>query len=151
MWSVHYKQLEKEQVNLDQTCTQAKMLTAFPLTTARDRPWWSHWRSLGSPDASTSFFVTKTTQKRGSGLAIFLPPRYWRQQISWSYIVPPPVKHSVLWHDTTWIKRSVCHALSMMLLVAAMLHLHVWYAIAFQFDSHLGDSPPLSCWVWVTI
>jgi len=30
----------------------------------------------------------------------------------------------------------------MTLLVAAMLHLHVWYAIAFQFDSHLGDSPP---------
>ena len=33
------------------------MLTAFPLATARDRCWWSHWCSLGSPDTSTSFFV----------------------------------------------------------------------------------------------
>jgi len=33
------------------------MLAAIPLTTARDRCWWSHWRSLGSPDASTSFFA----------------------------------------------------------------------------------------------
>jgi len=37
--------------------TQANMLAAFSLTTARDRHWWSHWRSLGSPDTSTSFFV----------------------------------------------------------------------------------------------
>ena len=33
------------------------MLAAFPLATARDRCWWSHWCSLGSPDTSTSFFV----------------------------------------------------------------------------------------------
>jgi len=32
------------------------MLTAFPLTTASDRCWWSHWRSMGPPDISTSFF-----------------------------------------------------------------------------------------------
>ena len=32
------------------------MLAAFPLATARDRRWWSHWCSLGSPDTSTSFF-----------------------------------------------------------------------------------------------
>jgi len=57
-WSVHLiKQLEKEQVKLDQTWAQANMLAAFPLTTARDRPWLSHWFSLGSPDTSTSFFV----------------------------------------------------------------------------------------------
>jgi len=33
------------------------MLAAFPLTTARDRRWWSHWHSLGLPDTSTSFFA----------------------------------------------------------------------------------------------
>jgi len=31
----------------DQTCTQANMLTVFPLTTARDRCWWSHCASCG--------------------------------------------------------------------------------------------------------
>ena len=35
------------------------MLAAFPLTTARDMRWWSHYRSLGSPDMSTSFFARK--------------------------------------------------------------------------------------------
>jgi len=33
------------------------MLAALLLTTVRDRHWWSHWRSLGLPDISTSFFV----------------------------------------------------------------------------------------------
>ena len=33
------------------------MLAAFPLTTARERRWWSHWHSLGSPDTSTSLFA----------------------------------------------------------------------------------------------
>jgi len=33
------------------------MLAAFPLTTARDRRWWSHCRSLGSPDISTRVFA----------------------------------------------------------------------------------------------
>ena len=39
----------------DQTCTLANILV-FPLTTARDRRWWSHCRSLWSPEMSTSFF-----------------------------------------------------------------------------------------------
>ena len=40
----------------DQTCTQANtlLLAVFPLTTARDRRWWSHCPSLGSPCLSTS-------------------------------------------------------------------------------------------------
>jgi len=29
----------------------------FPLTTPRDRRWWSHCPSLGSPEMSTSFFA----------------------------------------------------------------------------------------------
>jgi len=33
------------------------MLAALPLTTVRDRCWWSHWHSLGLPDTSTSFFA----------------------------------------------------------------------------------------------
>jgi len=33
------------------------MLAAFLLTTARNRCWWSHCRSLESPDISMSFFV----------------------------------------------------------------------------------------------
>jgi len=41
----------------DETSTQANMLAAFPLTTARDRRWWSHWCSLGSTDIPTNFFA----------------------------------------------------------------------------------------------
>jgi len=33
------------------------MLAVFPLTTARDRRWWSHCPSLGLPEMSTSFFA----------------------------------------------------------------------------------------------
>jgi len=33
------------------------MLAVFPLTAARDKRWWSHCRSLGSPEMSTSFFA----------------------------------------------------------------------------------------------
>jgi len=33
------------------------MLVVFPLTTDRDRRWWSHCRSLGSPEMSTRFFA----------------------------------------------------------------------------------------------
>jgi len=61
------KVARKKQVKLDQTCTQANILAAFPLATARDRRWWSHWRSL-SADTSTSFFVWPL--KRGGGRAI---------------------------------------------------------------------------------
>jgi len=42
-----------------QTCKQANMLAMFPLTTARDRHWWSHCCYLGSPEMSTSFFARK--------------------------------------------------------------------------------------------
>jgi len=41
----------------DQTCTQANMLTVFPLTMARDRRWRSHCPSLGLSEMSTSFFA----------------------------------------------------------------------------------------------
>ena len=45
------------------------MLTTFPLTTsARDKRWWSHSCSLGSPDISTTFFARQL--KKGSGLDI---------------------------------------------------------------------------------
>jgi len=37
---------------------QTNMLAVFPLTTARDRCWWSHWCSLRSSDISTSFFAS---------------------------------------------------------------------------------------------
>jgi len=33
------------------------MLAVFPLTTARDRRWWSHCPSLGWLEMSTSFFA----------------------------------------------------------------------------------------------
>jgi len=32
------------------------MLAVFPLTTARDKRWWSHCHYPGSPEMSTSFF-----------------------------------------------------------------------------------------------
>jgi len=51
------KATEKEQTLSDQTYTQANLLAEFPLTTARDRRWWSHWRSLGSPNIPTNFFA----------------------------------------------------------------------------------------------
>jgi len=41
----------------DQTCTQANMLAVLPLTTARHRHWCSHFRCLGSPEMSMSFFA----------------------------------------------------------------------------------------------
>jgi len=63
------KATRKEQIMSDQTCTQAKMLAAFPLTTARDRRWWRHWRSLGVT-RHINKFLCKTTQKRDSVLAI---------------------------------------------------------------------------------
>ena len=47
----------------DQTCTQANVLATFPLTTTRDRRWWSHWHSLGSPNTSTSFFMQDHSEK----------------------------------------------------------------------------------------
>jgi len=33
------------------------MLAVFPLTMVRDRRWWSHCPSMGSPEMSTSFFA----------------------------------------------------------------------------------------------
>jgi len=51
-WLMHWGWLKS-----DQTCTQANMLVVFPLTKARDRRWWSHCCSLGSPEMSTSFFT----------------------------------------------------------------------------------------------
>jgi len=39
------------------------MMAAFPLATARDRRWWSHWCFLGSPDTSTS--SSKDHSKKG--------------------------------------------------------------------------------------
>ena len=51
-WLMHWGWLKS-----DQTSTQADMLAVFPLTMARDRHWWSHCRSLGSPEMSTSFFA----------------------------------------------------------------------------------------------
>ena len=58
---------KREQIILDQTCTQANVLAVVLLTTAKDRRWWSHWCSLGSPDI-TSFFARPL--KRGGGHAI---------------------------------------------------------------------------------
>jgi len=51
-WLMHWWWLKS-----GQTCTQTNILAVFPLTTARDRRWWSHCRSLGSPEMSTSFFA----------------------------------------------------------------------------------------------
>jgi len=39
------------------------MLAPFPLTTARDRRWWSHWHSLGPPNTSTSLFFARPLKK----------------------------------------------------------------------------------------
>jgi len=48
-WLMHWRWLKS-----NQTCTQANiMLAVFPLTTARDRLWWCHCRSLGLPEMST--------------------------------------------------------------------------------------------------
>jgi len=51
---------------------RSNLHTAFPLTTARGRRWWSHWRSLGSPDIWTSFFARQL--KKG---AVDLPHYQW--------------------------------------------------------------------------
>jgi len=46
------------------------MLAVFPLTTARDRRWWSHCRSLGTYRLNVNEFLCKTAQEGGSGLAV---------------------------------------------------------------------------------
>jgi len=38
------------------------MLAVLPLTTARDKHWWSHCHSLVSPDILTSFFARQLKQ-----------------------------------------------------------------------------------------
>jgi len=55
----------------DQTCTQANMLAVFPLTMARDRRCWSHCRSLGLPEMSTSFFARQL--KKGAVDLLYTP------------------------------------------------------------------------------
>jgi len=48
----------------DPTCTyRPNMLATFPLTTARDKCWWSHCRSLGSPNISASFFERQLNKR----------------------------------------------------------------------------------------
>ena len=51
-WLIHWGWLKS-----DQTCKQANMLAAFPLTTDRYKHWWSHGHSLGSPDRSVTFLA----------------------------------------------------------------------------------------------
>ena len=48
------------------------MLAVFPLTTARDRRWWSHCRSQGVPGVAWNVneFICETAQEGGSGLAV---------------------------------------------------------------------------------
>jgi len=55
----------------EKTCTQAYMLVAFPLTTARDKCWWKHCHSLGSADISTSFFARQF--KKGEADLLYAP------------------------------------------------------------------------------
>jgi len=56
---------------MDQTCTQANMLVAFPLTTARDKCWWNYCYSLELPDISTTSFARLIKKGVvGSGLAM---------------------------------------------------------------------------------
>ena len=50
----------------------------------------------------------------------------------------PPVEHSISWHDTIRMKRSVCHPIHGAARSVVVM-LHVWYAIAFRFNSHFGD------------
>jgi len=65
------KAARKRTGKLDQTCTQANMLVVFPLATARDRRW-CLMEPLALPGVARHInkFLRKTTQKRGSGLAI---------------------------------------------------------------------------------
>jgi len=62
-WFMHWGWLKS-----DQTCTQANMLAVFPLTTARERRWWSHCPSLGSPELVVKF---------SNNLEILLPFSRW--------------------------------------------------------------------------
>jgi len=41
------------------------MLAVFPLTTARDKRWWNHCFSLGSPGISTSIFARQLKSRAG--------------------------------------------------------------------------------------
>jgi len=70
-----------------QTCTQANILAALPLTSARDKHWWSHCRSLGPPDMSTSLFARQL--KKGAVNLPYTPvfsidtvnSEYWNREM----------------------------------------------------------------------
>ena len=55
----------------------------------------------------------------------------------------PPVEHSVSWHNTIRMARSVCHPIINQCAACSsvVVMLHVWYAIVFLFNSHLGNFP----------
>ena len=61
-----------------------------------------------------------------------------RQQISWSYCAASWTFGLVAWRNSNKKFSLSCNRLAARS-IAVMLH--VWYAIAFQFDSHLDDFP----------
>ena len=65
-----------------------------------------------------------------------LPPRFWRQQIGWSYCATSWTFGLVAWSNLNKKVSLSCHRRAAHSIAVLF---HIWYAIAFQFDSHLGN------------
>ena len=67
-----------------------------------------------------------------------LPPMLWWQQISWSYCAASQTFGLMAWHN---LNKKVSLSCSQRVSRSIVVMLHIWYAIAFRFNSHLGDFP----------
>ena len=65
-----------------------------------------------------------------------LPPRFWRQLISWSYCAASWTFVLVAWRNSNEKVSLSCNQRAAR---SVVVMLQVWYAIAFRFNSHLGE------------
>jgi len=66
------------------------------------------------------------------------PPRFWQQQISWSYCAASRTFALVAWRNSN---KKVSLSCNQHAARSVVVMLHVRNAIAFHFDPHLGDFP----------
>jgi len=76
-----------------------------------------------------------------------LVPRFWRQQIGWSYCAASWRFSLVAWRN---LNKKVSLSCSQRAARSVVVMLQVWYAIALRFDSYLGDFPFLFSTFFVT-
>ena len=136
--SVHNatKPTQKEQKISDQTCTQANMVGAFPLTIARDRCWWSHWCFLGSPNISTSFLVRTLCQ-----IDWLKVDTLYRKEVAKEPPMDLLISKLIGPHHLAWSSSNKSVSLSLKRRHPSRVADTFWVSCAngFQFASRLGD------------